>query len=120
VNVRLSRLLASNSDISKVYNIKNKEFRNLALFFYDMGQTLNDNLGFKLAMLSSGVVTGEGARKLILEVSNIINPESEVINSQSERNLPVLMKELENTIVTFNKESYRQAKAAAESEKMRI
>lgn len=82
---------------------------------------LNDSLAFKLAMFTNASsMTGEARNKLTREIQFAITPDFENPQDEIDKKMPALMKELENTIVTFDRESMRSIQRDIKNEKMRI
>jgi len=80
---------------------------------------LNDDANFKMALLSANNASAEFVKSLMTDIGKIISPDAKEEKSVGE-NMPALMKELENTIVTFDRKSVQQALAASDNEKLRI
>ncbi len=120
--MRLARLLAKSSDVIQVFKMSNKNFSSLALFMFEYGLTLNEDLSLKLALLGSASVTGESSKKLLKDIMKITSPEAAESDPSMliDKNMPALMKELENTIVTFDRQSVQRALASDSNSKLKI
>lgn len=120
--MRLARLLASNSDITKVFNIKHRHLASLALFIYEYGLMLNESLALKMALLSCPAIPGKNVKSLLDDILRITSPESVADKSDKmlDENMPALMKELENTIVTFDRKSVQRALLSDNNSKLSI
>lgn len=112
-------MLAANSDIALINKCPHKDLINFFRFLFDYGLLVNDTLAYNLALLGAGI-SGQGLKSVMGDISNIINPDAKSPEDVLDSNLPGLMKELENTIVTFDRESMRRIRADIKREKMTI
>lgn len=114
-------MLAANTDVTYAFNCPYENLQRLKLFFFEYGMILNDRLAAKLSMVPLAANNKELFTKLQEEIDDIIAPDRDKTdkNKLDERQLG-LMKELENTIVTFDRESVRDAAARSETERMKI
>jgi len=121
--MRLMRMLAANSDILSAYNCKYAFFKDLKVFLYEYGLMLNDRLNHKMALLSCATGAPELFKKLNADINSIIAPEAagaELSQDILDKHAISLMKQLENTIVTFDRDSLNSAKKSSNRERMRV
>lgn len=82
---------------------------------------LNDTLALKLSVLTSaGAMSADSRSKLLADIQGIITPDFKDPQESIDEKLPALMKELENTIITFDRDSMRRIRREIKDEKMQV
>lgn len=117
------RMLAANTDITCAFKCDYAFLADIKRFLFEYGLMLNDRLNYRLALLPSVVSNKKTFMQLNAEINEIIAPESaglaltqEILDEKS----LALMKQLENTIVTFDRGSLNQARQSSMNERMRV
>ncbi len=121
--MRFMRMLAANSDVLAANKCQYDFMAHLKVFFYEYGLMLNDRLNYKLALLSCASAAPDLFKTLNSEINSIIAPEAaanEITQELLDAKSMALMKQLENTIVTFDRGSLSGAQKSSDRERMRI
>jgi aspartokinase-like uncharacterized kinase len=88
---------------------------------FEYGLLLNDSLALKFAVLTNaGTMTADARGKLLADIQGIITPDFKDPQESIDEKLPALMKELENTIITFDRDSMRRIRREIKDEKMQV
>ena len=113
-------MLAANTNILDYQNHRIEEFSSLVRFMFDSGMLLNDDLEYKLALLSASTGNAELVKALTEDITKITTPEAESADKIIDENTSALMNELQNTIVTFDRESLRHIRKQRQKDKMQL
>lgn len=113
-------MLAQKAPLELITEKSQEIYGHLFHFLLEYGQLLNDTLALKLALISNGSLTREGLKQVLEEVNGIIFPglssKKHIVSKETQD----LMKELEDTIVIFERKSLEEAKRSGRKRKMSI